>query len=194
MKLRYFAHPQALVEAGAMVGPKTRIWAFTHILPGARIGADCNICDHVFVENQVIIGNRVTVKCGVQLWDGIVIADDVFIGPNATFTNDICPRSKHYPEKFLQTRVGVGASIGANATILPGKGIGEWAMIGAGAVITRQVPAHALFTGNPARWRAWICRCGHKLEQWRGKAARCECGRTFRMVGKHEISEVSSER
>ncbi|RYD66614.1 MAG: isomerase, partial [Verrucomicrobiaceae bacterium] len=126
-------------------------WAFAHVLPGATIGSDCNICDGVFIENEVVVGDRVTVKCGVQLWDGVTLEDDVFVGPNATFTNDIFPRSKVYPEKFQPTRVGRGASIGANATILCGVTIGEKAMVGAGAVVTRSVPPNAIVTGNPAR-------------------------------------------
>lgn len=145
-----FTHPQALCES-KQVGDGTRIWAFAHVLPGARIGRDCNICDHVFVENDVVVGDRVTLKCGVQLWDGIRLEDDVFVGPNATFTNDIFPRSKAYPATFRQTTVRRGASIGANATILPGITIGARAMIGAGAVVTRSVPPNAVVVGNPAK-------------------------------------------
>lgn len=154
--MRYFKHPQALVES-EKIGDNTRIWAFVHILPGAKIGADCNICDHVFIENDVIVGDRVTIKSGVQLWDGIRIEDDVFIGPNATFTNDIFPRSKRN-FRILEIRVRRGASIGANATILPGITIGEKAMVGAGAVVTRDVPPNVLVVGNPARIK-------HKLEE-----------------------------
>lgn len=146
----FFQHERALVES-ARIGTGTRIWAFAHVLPGAVIGADCNICDNVFIENDVIVGDRVTVKCGVQLWDGITLGQDVFIGPNATFTNDPWPRSKDWPEEFPRTVVEDGASIGANATILPGLTIGRGAMIGAGAVVTRSVPPHAVVTGNPAR-------------------------------------------
>lgn len=146
----YFVHEMGICDSNN-VGKNTRIWAFAHVLPGARIGADCNICDHVFVENDVILGDRVTVKCGVQLWDGITVENDVFIGPNATFTNDPFPRSKQYPEQFPRTVIGHGASIGANATILPGLTIGQQAMIGAGAVVTRSVPAYAIVVGNPAR-------------------------------------------
>ena len=127
------------------------IWAFAHVLPGARIGSDCNICDHVFVENDVVVGDRVTVKSGVQLWDGIRLADDVFVGPNVTFTNDPFPRSKVYPASFPETFVGPGASLGANATVLPGLTIGRDAMVGAGAVVTKDVPPHAIVVGNPAR-------------------------------------------
>lgn len=146
----FFVHPLGVCESSA-IGPRTRIWAFAHILPGARIGADCNICDHTFIENDVVVGDRVTLKCGVQLWDGVRLADDVFVGPNVTFTNDRLPRSRQRPERFLETQVERGASIGANATLLPGITIGAGAMIGAGAVVTRSVPANAVVRGNPAR-------------------------------------------
>jgi len=146
----YFVHQNALCES-KNIGTATRIWAFTHVLPGARVGQDCNICDHVFIENDVTVGDRVTVKCGVQLWDGLVVGDDVFIGPNVTFTNDLFPRSKQYPENFLRTTVHARASIGANATILPGLTIGENAMVGAGSVVTHSVPPNAIVIGNPAK-------------------------------------------
>jgi acetyltransferase-like isoleucine patch superfamily enzyme len=150
----HFEHPAALVE-GARVGPRTRIWAFAHVLPGAVIGSDCNICDHVFVENDVRIGDRVTVKCGVQLWDGITLEDDVFVGPNATFTNDPFPRSRQRPRAFTRTVVRAGASVGANATVLPGVSVGRGAMVAAGAVVTHDVPAHAIVAGNPATIRGY---------------------------------------
>ena len=146
----FFVHPNALCETAA-VGAGTRIWAFAHILSGAKLGRDCNICDGVFVENDVVVGDRVTVKCGVQLWDGITVEDDVFVGPNATFTNDRFPRSKVYPKSFLRTVLRRGASIGANATLLPGIEVGIGAMVGAGAVVTRSVPPNAIVVGNPAR-------------------------------------------
>jgi UDP-2-acetamido-3-amino-2,3-dideoxy-glucuronate N-acetyltransferase len=146
----HFQHQQALVETNR-IGAGTRIWAFAHVLPGATIGADCNICDGVFIENDVVIGDRVTVKCGVQLWDGLTIEDDVFVGPNATFTNDPFPKHSKYPESFARTVVRHGASIGANATILPGLTIGPNAMVGAGAVVTRDVPPNAIVVGNPAQ-------------------------------------------
>ena len=145
-----YIHPSAICETQA-VGSKTRIWAFVHILPGAVIGSDCNICDFVFIENDVVIGNRVTIKSGVQIWDHIEIEDDVFIGPNVTFTNDRYPRSKHYENLGERTTVKAGASIGANSTILPGVVIGENSMIGAGSVVTRDIPDFALAFGNPAR-------------------------------------------
>ncbi|BCR05188.1 hypothetical protein DESUT3_22570 [Desulfuromonas versatilis] len=145
----HFEHPQALVES-EQIGEGTRIWAFVHVLPGARIGNDCNICDHVFIENRVVVGDRVTVKCGVQLWDGVTLEDDVFVGPNATFTNDLFPRSRQ-PFELKPTLVKRGASIGANATLLPGLVIGEGAMVAAGAVVTRDVPPKTVVAGNPAR-------------------------------------------
>jgi acetyltransferase-like isoleucine patch superfamily enzyme len=152
---RVFVHPNAIVEA-AQIGEGSRIWAFAHILPGAQIGREANICDHVFVENDVVIGDRATVKSGVQLWDGVRVEDDVFIGPNASFVNDAFPRSKRHPEKFLQTTLRSGCSIGAGATVLGGLTIGAQAMVGAGSVVTRDVPPFAIVTGNPARIRGYV--------------------------------------
>lgn len=136
----------------AKIGDNTRIWQFCVILPGATIGSDCNICSHVFIENDVTIGNRVTIKCGVQIWDGISVADDVFIGPNVTFTNDKYPPTPNFHEHVIRTRIERGASIGANATILPGLTIGSNAVIGAGSVVTRDVPPEQVWVGNPARY------------------------------------------
>lgn len=148
--MSFFVHPAGICES-TTVGADTRIWAFAHVLPGARIGADCNINDHVFIENDVVLGDRVTVKSGVQLWDGVRLGDDVFVGPNATFTNDRFPRSKDYQDDIPRTVVGPGAAIGGGAVILPGLRIGRRAMVGAGAVVVRDVPAHAVVVGNPAR-------------------------------------------
>jgi acetyltransferase-like isoleucine patch superfamily enzyme/dTDP-4-dehydrorhamnose 3,5-epimerase-like enzyme len=155
-KKNLFIHPNAIVEPHAKIGNNSRIWAFVHILPGAVIGADCNICDGVFVENDVIVGDRVTVKCGVQLWDGVRLDDDVFVGPNVSFTNDPFPRSKPSSWTCLKTVVRKGASIGANATILPGIEIGSHAMVGAGSVVTRDVPQNAVVVGNPARIKGYV--------------------------------------
>ncbi len=127
---KFFVHPHALCESSA-IGDNTRIWAFANVLPGATIGKDCNVCDHVFIENDVIVGDRVTIKCGVQLWDGLRLGDDVFVGPNATFSNDKYPKSKQYQRKVEETYIGRGASIGGAATILPGLRIGARAMVGA---------------------------------------------------------------
>ncbi len=145
-----FIHPSSDVQS-KQIGEGTRVWQYVVILPGAVIGRDGNICSHCFIENKVIVGDRVTVKCGVQLWDGVTLEDDVFVGPNATFTNDLNPRSRNDAAKLLPTLVKKGASIGANATILPGLTIGEGAMVGAGAVVTKDVPPRTLVVGNPAR-------------------------------------------
>lgn len=144
-----FVHERGICES-PNVGEGTRIWAFAHILPGAVIGMNCNICDHVFIENDVVVGNDVTVKGGVQLWDGVRLGNRVFVGPNATFTNDRFPRSKQYPESFRGPIVEDGASIGANATLLPGVTVGRNAMVGAGSVVTKDVPPNAVVVGNPA--------------------------------------------
>lgn len=151
----YFVHERGICESNK-IGSRTRIWAFAHVLPGATLGCDCNVCDNVFIENDVIVGDRVTIKCGVQLWNGVTVEDDVFIGPNVTFTNDPFPRSKSFPEKWAKTLIKKGASIGANATILPGLEIGSCAMVGAGAVVTMSVPAYAVVMGNPARIVSYV--------------------------------------
>jgi len=145
-----FIHPSSDVQS-KQIGEGTRVWQYVVILPGAVIGRDGNICSHCFIENKVVVGDRVTVKCGVQLWDGVTLEDDVFVGPNATFTNDLRPRSRNAAATLLPTLVKKGASIGANATILPGLTIGEGAMVGAGSVVTKDVPPRTLVVGNPAR-------------------------------------------
>lgn len=145
-----FIHPMADVQTRSL-GKGTKIWQFCVVLPAAQIGSDCNVCSNCFIENDVILGDRVTVKCGVQLWDGLRVEDDVFIGPNATFTNDKYPRSKQYLETHPATVIKKGASIGANATILPGITVGENAIVGAGAVVTQDVPTNAIVKGVPAQ-------------------------------------------
>jgi len=146
----FFSHALSDVQAKD-IGEGTRIWQFVVVLAGAKIGRNCNINAHCFVENDVVVGDNVTVKCGNYLWDGVRLEDNVFVGPNATFTNDKNPRSQVYPPGFPTTLVKRGASIGAGAVILPGLTIGEGAMVGAGAVVTRDVPDHALVVGSPAR-------------------------------------------
>lgn len=168
---RFFQHPSALVESTA-VGAGTRIWAFAHVLKGARIGGHCNVGDHCFVEGGARVGNNVTIKNGVAIWDGVIVRDNVFIGPFAVFTNDLAPRSPRFPAAaqryaskgwLSRTVVEEGASIGASATILCGLHIGRFAMIGAGSVVTRAVPAYALMVGIPARQVGWVCECGTRL-------------------------------
>ena len=158
----HFVHALADCKA-AVIGAGTTVWQFTVVLPQARIGRNCNICSHCFLENDVTLGDYVTVKCGVYLWDGIVLEDRVFIGPNVTFTNDKQPRSKAYPEQFMRTVVKEGASIGGGAVLLPGVTIGRRAMIGAGAVVTRDVPDDGVVYGDPAR----LQRIGNRLGEWK---------------------------
>lgn len=146
----FFIAPQAICDS-KKIGKRTTIWNFSHVLAGASVGEDCNICESVFIENDVYIGDRVTIKNGVQIWDGITIGNDVFIGPNVTFTNDRYPKSKNLKYVLERTIIGEGASIGANSTILPGISIGEMAIIGAGAVVTRDVAPFTVVVGNPAR-------------------------------------------
>lgn len=152
-------HPSAEVQTQS-IGEGSIVWQYCVILPGAKIGARCNINFNVFIENDVVIGDNVTIKPGVQIWDGMRIADDVFIGPNATFTNDLAPRSKQYPEHYAKTLICRGASIGANATILAGITIGECAMVGAGSVVTKDIPPFTLWYGNPARQQGFVTRDG----------------------------------
>ena len=157
-------HPAALCESDD-VGPRTRIWAFAHVLPGAHIGADANICDHAFVEGGAWLGDRVTVKNASLIWDGVTIGDDVFIGPRVTFTNDLRPRVG-FPVpggEFVPTHVRRGASLGASVTVVCGVTIGEYAMVAAGAVVAEDVAPHALVVGVPARPVGWVCVCGARL-------------------------------
>lgn len=162
MEKKFFSHPNALVESEE-IGEKTRIWAFAHVLKNVKIGEDCNLCDYVFVESGVKIGNRVTIKNGISLWEGLEIEDDVFLGPNAAFTNDMFPRSKRHTGKYLSTLLKQGASVGANATVLCGITLGRYCLVGAGSVVTKSVPDFALVTGNPAKFRYWIAKTGEKL-------------------------------
>jgi UDP-2-acetamido-3-amino-2,3-dideoxy-glucuronate N-acetyltransferase len=145
-----YIHPLADV-AECEIGQGTKVWQFVVVLKGAKIGKECNICAQTLIEGDVVIGDRVTVKSGVQIWDGSVIGNDVFIGPNATFSNDLYPKSRQYPIQFHGITIHDGASIGANATLLPGITVGEKAMVGAGTVVTKDVPARAVVLGNPAK-------------------------------------------
>ena len=175
MSADVFVHPMGLCES-TDVGAGTRVWAFAHVLEGAVVGANCNIGDHAFVEGGARIGSGVTVKNAVLIWDGVTIADDVFLGPNVVFTNDYRPRAFANSTSFTPTTVQRGATIGANATIVCGVTIGEYAFVAAGAVVNRDVAAHELVAGNPARGFGWVCRCGQRLSE----QLACACGETFR--------------
>lgn len=178
-----FIHPQALCESDE-VGDGTRVWAFAHVLKGARVGRDCNIGDHAYLEAGAVVGDRVTVKNGVLLWDGVTVEDDVFLGPHVVFTNDLNPRAayKKPPSGFLPTRVRRGATIGANATIVCGVTLGESCFVGAGSVVVEDVPALALVVGNPGRQVGWMCACGQRLPDEVRDAVRCACGKAWRAV------------
>jgi len=156
-------HTLADVQS-SKIGKGTKIWQFCVVLEGAQIGESCNICMNVFIENDVQVGNNVTIKPGVQLWDGLRIKDDVFIGPNVTFTNDLLPRSKQYPASFLTTVVENGASLGANSVIVAGHTIGEYSLVGAGSVVTKEIPPYTVWYGNPAKQRGYITRSGILLD------------------------------
>jgi acetyltransferase-like isoleucine patch superfamily enzyme len=175
----YFVHPLALVETDD-IGEGTRVWAFAHVMKGAVIGRDCNICDHAFVESNVTIGDGVTIKNGVSVWDGVTLGNHVFVGPNAAFTNDLNPRAeiKKTADQFVPTLVNEGATIGANATIVCGVDIGPYAFVGAGSVVIRDVAAYAVVVGNPARRVGYMCECGETLPD----SLACVCGNRFELA------------
>jgi|SRR5512143_1137766 acetyltransferase-like isoleucine patch superfamily enzyme len=181
-------HPTALV-ASSRIGDGTRIWAFCNVLPGAAIGSGCNICDRCFIENDVVIGDRVTIKCGVSVWDGIRLEDDVFVGPDVSFSNDARPRSGVHLSEYPKTIVRTGASIGTGSILVPGVVIGRWAMIGAGSLITRDVPDFALAYGSPARVHGSVCRCGKTLRFEQSRAT-CACGLAYELAPDGRVRET----
>lgn len=175
-----FVHPQGLCESGD-VGAGTRVWAFAHVLPGAKVGSGCNICDGAYVEAGAVLGDNVTVKNHTLVYEGVTCEDDVFLGPNVVFTNDLRPRAaiKRGREEFLATLVRRGASLGAGTVVVCGTTIGEHAFTGAGSVVTRDVPAHAFVAGNPARQKGWVCWCGQRLPE----GLRCpDCETGYRLL------------
>lgn len=171
-----FIHEASIVESES-IGAGTRIWAFAHIMSGAIIGENCNIGEGCYIEGQAVIGNNVTIKNQICVWDGVTLEDHVFLGPQVVLTNDFIPRNLHRtsPEKFMKTLIKRGASVGANATIICGIIIGEHALIGAGSVVTGDVPAYALVYGNPAKIRGYVCECGNKIDF----AVSCSCGKKY---------------
>lgn len=162
--MKFFVHPTAVVDEGCEIGEGTKIWHFTHIMPHAKIGSNCNLGQNVVVSPQVVLGNNVKVQNNVSIYTGVSCEDDVFLGPSMVFTNILNPRSKvNRKNQFIETKVGRGASIGANATIVCGNNIGKFAFIGAGTVITKEVPAYSLWVGNPGKMIGWMSEYGHRL-------------------------------
>lgn len=191
----YFVHPSSVIDEGAVIGEGTRIWHFCHVMGGARIGRDCVVGQNVFIGADVVVGDRVRIQNNVSLYTGVTLEDDVFVGPSAVFTNVRTPRSAvSRRHAFESTRIGRGATIGANATIVCGVTIGEYAFIGAGAVVTRAVPPYGLAYGNPARLRGWMCRCGARLTLVRGESLRCRaCGARYRRGANSSVSSLVVE-
>ncbi len=193
--MNFFAHSSAIVDEGCQIGDETKIWHFSHVMPGCVIGNNCNIGQNVVVSPKVTLGNNVRVQNNVSIYEGVICEDDVFLGPSMVFTNVINPRSavsrKH---EYLQTLVRKGASIGANATIVCGNEIGEYAFIGAGAVVTKPVPAYALVVGNPARQTGWMSEYGHKLQfDAEGKAVCAESGDEY-VLSNRAVTKIKQKK
>lgn len=190
--MNYFAHPTAVIDEGCSIGEGTKIWHFSHIMPGSTIGKDCNIGQNVVISPQVVLGNNVKVQNNVSVYTGVVCEDDVFLGPSVVFTNVFNPRSAiARKDEYRKTIVRRGATIGANATVVCGYEIGEYAFIGAGAVITRPVPAYALVTGNPARQSGWMSEYGHKLKFDEAGTASCPESNEKYMLHSNKVTKIT---
>jgi UDP-2-acetamido-3-amino-2,3-dideoxy-glucuronate N-acetyltransferase len=199
--MSYFAHPTAVVDEGAVIGDGTKIWHFTHVSSGARIGEGCVLGQNVYVASTAVLGAGVRVQNNVSVYDGVILDDQVFVGPSAVFTNVVNPRAEvSRKHDYRPTRVGRGATIGANATVVCGHSIGEYAFVGAGAVVTRDVPPYALVVGVPARKVGWMCACGERLtvegaagflaRDARDQGAKCgACGRSYSLAGQSLVAK-----
>ena len=185
MDADFWAHPTAIVDHPSSIGAGTKIWHFSHVMPGARIGTRCSLGQNSFVGSRAVIGNGCKIQNNVSIYDAVVLEDDVFVGPSAVFTNVVTPRAfierKH---QYAVTRIGRGASIGANATIVCGRTVGEYALVGAGAVVTADVPPYALVLGVPARQSGWVCRCGQRLAETAAMWRCPGCGSQYVAAGK----------
>lgn len=190
--LDFFVHPTATVDPGAEIGAGTRIWHYCHVMGGARIGQGCVLGQNVFVGGAAVVGDRVKIQNNVSVYDGVVLEDEVFCGPSMVFTNVINPRAAiERKDQFRPTRVGRGATLGANCTILCGHAVGPYAMVGAGAVVTRDLPAHSLALGVPARRVGWVCRCGTTLTEHEERLLCPDCGGRYRADGESLTEEPS---
>ena len=187
--MSFFKHESAIVDDGAVIGEGTKVWHFSHVCKGARIGRGCSLGQNVYVAPTAVVGDGVKIQNNVSIYDGVVLEDGVFVGPSAVFTNVVNPRSEvSRKDEYRPTRVGRGATIGANATVVCGHAIGEYAFIGAGAVVTNDVLAYALMLGVPARAVGWMCRCGVRLAAQAGESARCEaCHAAYRREGERLV-------
>ena len=191
--VKYFAHPTAIIDSGSSIGPGTKIWHFSHIMPQSIIGANCNLGQNVVVMPKVILGNNVKVQNNVSIYEGVTCEDDVFLGPSMVFTNVINPRSSlNRKNQYLKTEVKRGATIGANATIVCGNSIGMYAFIGAGTVITKEVKPYELWVGNPGKRIGWMSEYGHRLEFNTDKEAKCpESGKLYRITQDKTVIKLS---
>ena len=192
MNNNFYVHPTSIIDENVMIGDNTKIWHFSHIQSGARIGSNCSLGQNVNVSNNVTIGNGCKIQNNVSLYEGVELEDFVFCGPSCVFTNDLTPRAK-YPKghsNYKKTIIKLGASIGANATIVCGHTVGEWALIGAGAVVASNVPAHALMLGVPAKQKGWVCECGQVLKSKDNLFICPDCGRKYKLNDKNEMEEV----
>ena len=193
METNYTSHPTAVIDEGCTIGKGSRIWHFSHIMPGCTLGENCNIGQNVVISPEVVLGNNVKVQNNVSIYTGVICDDDVFLGPSMVFTNVINPRSAvNRRNEYLKTHVGKGASIGANATIVCGHDIGAFAFIGAGAVVTKTVPAYALVIGNPARQTGWMSEFGHKLKFDAEGIAECpESNEKYRLIN-NQVEKITA--
>ena len=188
---RYFAHESSYVDDGAIIGAGTKIWHFCHVMSGARIGEQCVLGQNVNVGSRAVLGNNVKVQNNVSIYDGVILEDDVFCGPSMVFTNVLTPRA-HVSRRseYGRTVIRKGATLGANCTVVCGHEVGRYAFVGAGAVVTRNIPDYALVVGNPARQIGWVCDCGVRID-FRGPAAKCSrCGKQYRQVNEQRIEEI----
>ncbi|KAA3607044.1 MAG: N-acetyltransferase [Calditrichaeota bacterium] len=193
MSLDYYVHPSSVIDEGVQIGVGTNIWHFSHIQKNAKIGSNCNLGQNVYVANDVCIGNSVKIQNNVSIFEGVILGDYVFCGPSVVFTNVLFPRSE-FPnkQKYIKTNVERGASLGANATIICGVNIGQFSIVGAGSVVTKDLPNYALVIGNPSQIVGWVCRCGKKLEFYDLLAICKECSRKYLMKEEDEVIEIRS--